>query len=137
MRRVPWAPPTMTVPAMGRMATPTSPTGRVERPAGRSAQLGINMDLAPVADIPRERSSFMDQQGRVFSYDADVTTRLADAFARGLGDAGVLATMKHFPGIGLATRNTDRSAGVIRRLEADARDGPADPIAGRSPTTSR
>ena len=56
----------------------------------------------------------MNQQGRVFSFDADVTTRLADAFARGLGAGGVLATMKHFPGIGLATRNTDRSAGVIR-----------------------
>jgi beta-N-acetylhexosaminidase len=59
----------------------------------------------------------------VFSFDADVTTRLADAFARGLGDVGVLATMKHFPGIGLATRNTDRSAGVIdasrQTLETD------------------
>ena len=64
-----------------------SATGRALR------KLGINMDLAPVADIPRKRSSFMDQQGRVFSFDADVTTRLADGFARGLGVAGVLATL--------------------------------------------
>ena len=114
VRRIPWAPPTMTVPAMGRNGS-TAVAYRQGRATGRALRsLGINMDLAPVADIPRRRSSFMDQQGRVFSYDADVTTRLADAFARGLGDAGVLATMKHFPGIGLATRNTDRSAGVIR-----------------------
>jgi beta-N-acetylhexosaminidase len=125
VRRVPWAPPTMTVPAMGR-AGDADTAYRQGRRTGRALRaLGINMDLAPVADIPRERSSFMDQQGRVFSFDPDVTTRLADAFARGLGDAGVLATMKHFPGIGLATRNTDRSAGVIdaskQTLEMDLR----------------
>ncbi len=125
VRRVPWAPPTMTVPAMGRDGD-TDTAYRQGRRTGRALRaLGINMDLAPVADIPRDRSSFMDQQGRVFSFDADVTTRLADAFARGLGDAGVLATMKHFPGIGLALRNTDRSAGVIdaseQTLETDLR----------------
>ena len=43
----------------------------------------------------------------VFSFDAARTARLADAFARGLRSSGVLATMKHFPGIGLAIRNTD------------------------------
>ncbi|MET0772026.1 MAG: glycoside hydrolase family 3 N-terminal domain-containing protein [Candidatus Limnocylindrales bacterium] len=114
VRRVPWAPPTMTVPAMGRNGR-TAVAYRQGRATGRALRaLGINMDLAPVADIPRRRSSFMNRQGRVFSFDADVTTRLADAFARGLGAGGVLATMKHFPGIGLATRNTDRSAGIIR-----------------------
>ncbi len=123
VRRVPWAPPTMTVPAMGRDGD-ADVAYQQGRATGRALRkLGINMDLAPVADIPRGRSSFMDQQGRTFSSDAAVTTRLADAFARGLGDAGVLATMKHFPGIGLATRNTDRSAGVIdaskQALETD------------------
>jgi len=75
------------------------------------------MDLAPVADIPRDRSSFMRQQGRTFSSDPAVTTRLADAFAQGLAHGGVLATMKHFPGIGLVERNTDRSAGVVTASE--------------------
>jgi beta-N-acetylhexosaminidase len=118
VRRVPRAPPTMTVPAMGRDGS-TAVAYRQGRATGRALRaLGINMDLAPVADIPRARSSFMYRQGRVFSFDAAVTTRLADAFARGLRDAGVLATMKHFPGIGLATRNTDRSAGVIRASKA-------------------
>jgi beta-N-acetylhexosaminidase len=125
VKRVPWAAPTRSVPAMG--ATGSSRVAYRQGVAtGRALRsVGINMDLAPVADIPRTRSSFMDRQGRVFSFDAEVTTRLADAFARGLGDAGVLATMKHFPGIGLATRNTDRSAGVIdaskRTLELDLR----------------
>lgn len=125
VRRVSWAPPTMTVPAMGARGT-TSVARRQGRLTGRAlGALGINTDLAPVADIPRDRDSFMDQQGRVFSFDAAVTTRLATAFARGLSDGGVLATMKHFPGIGLATRNTDHSAGVIRatvrELQTDLR----------------
>ncbi len=125
VKRVTWAPPTMTVPEMG--ATGKAKVAfRQGRATGRAlAAVGINTDLAPVADIPRDRSSFMRQQGRTFSSDAAATTRLADAFARGLAEGGVLATMKHFPGIGLATRNTDRSAGVIdaseRTLQTDLR----------------
>jgi beta-N-acetylhexosaminidase len=117
VRRVSWAPPTITVPRMGAMGT-TSVARRQGRLTGRAlGAVGVNMDLAPVADIPRDSSSFMRQQGRTFSSDAAVTTRLADAFARGLGQGGVLATMKHFPGIGLVKRNTDRSAGVVTASE--------------------
>lgn len=113
VKRITWAPPTITVPAMGAKGK-TSVAYRQGLRTGRAlAAVGVNTDLAPVADIPRTRSSFMYRQGRVFSFDAAVTTRLADAFARGLADGGVLATMKHFPGIGLATRNTDRASVVI------------------------
>jgi beta-N-acetylhexosaminidase len=114
VRRVPWAPPTRTVPSMGATRD-TRVAFRQGRATGLALHaVGINTDLAPVADIPRSRTSFMYRQGRVFSFDAAVTTRLADAFARGLAAGGVLATMKHFPGIGLVRRNTDRSAGVVR-----------------------
>lgn len=117
VRRVPWAPPTITVPAMGVRGS-TSVARRQGRLTGRAlSAVGVNMDLAPVADIPRDRTSFMRRQGRTFSSDATVTTRLADAFARGLAEGGVLATMKHFPGIGLVGRNTDRSAGVVTASE--------------------
>ena len=33
--------------------------------------LGINTDLAPVADVPVSTDSFMYQQGRVFGFDAN------------------------------------------------------------------
>ncbi len=125
VKRVPWAPPTLSVPEMGATGR-ANVAARQGRQTGRALDaVGINTDLAPVADIPRRRKSFMFQQGRVFSFDAAVATRLAAAFARGLGEGGVLATMKHFPGIGLATRNTDRAAEVIdasrRTLETDLR----------------
>jgi beta-N-acetylhexosaminidase len=118
VKRVPWAPPTRSVPSMGGTGD-ADVAYRQGRATGEAlSALGINTDLAPVADIPRTSASFMYQQGRVFSFDAAVATRLAAAFARGLGDAGVLATMKHFPGIGLANRNTDHAADVIRASRA-------------------
>jgi beta-N-acetylhexosaminidase len=49
------------------------------------------------------------KQGRTWSFSAATTGRLAQAFAAGLADAGAVAAMKHFPGLGLATRNTDSS----------------------------
>jgi beta-N-acetylhexosaminidase len=69
--------------------------------------LGVNTDFAPVADVPVSTSSFMYQQGRTWSFGSRKTSRLANAFALGLGDRGALATMKHFPGLGFAARNTD------------------------------
>ena len=45
--------------------------------------------------------------------NATVTTRLANAFAMGLEAKGVVAAMKHFPGIGLAIQNTDHYPDVI------------------------
>ena len=76
-------------------------------------RLGLNVDFAPVADVPRTTASFMYQQGRTFGFDAAQTARLADAFATGLQNGGAVATMKHFPGIGMAKRNTDIYADTI------------------------
>ncbi len=125
VKRVPWAPPTITVPEMGRRGSTTTARRQGKRTGTALRALGINTDLAPVADIPRSSASFMYQQGRTFSFRAARTARLADAFAAGLASAGVLATMKHFPGIGLATRNTDRAVETIRastrQLAADLR----------------
>jgi beta-N-acetylhexosaminidase len=49
---------------------------------------------------------------RAFSSSAAQTARLSTAFAAGLADRHVLAAVKHFPGLGLATRNTDKE--VVR-----------------------
>jgi beta-N-acetylhexosaminidase len=118
IKRVPWAPPTITVPEMGERGS-TDVARRQGAKTGRALlDLGINVDLAPVADIPRSTDSFMYQQGRTFSFDAALTARLADAFASGLESAGVLATMKHFPGIGYATRNTDYYVDTITASRA-------------------
>ena len=61
----------------------------------------------------------MYRQGRTWSFGAETTARLANAFAAGLAEGGALATMKHFPGLGFATRNTDRH---IVRISASRRE---------------
>jgi beta-N-acetylhexosaminidase len=68
---------------------------------------GINMDLAPVVDVPTSSAAFIWREGRAFSFDAGTVARYATSFARGLQSAGVAATAKHFPGVGSATTDTD------------------------------
>jgi beta-N-acetylhexosaminidase len=96
--------PTLAPPDIGSSDTARS-QGR--KTGAGLAGLGINTDFAPVADVPASTSSFMYQQGRTWSFSARKTSRLANAFALGLGERGVLASMKHFPGLGFAKRNTD------------------------------
>jgi beta-N-acetylhexosaminidase len=109
---VPWAPPTLSPTQMGDMGSTTTARTQGQLTGRALRNLGVNTDLAPVADVPDSRSSFLLRQGRTWSSSVAVTARLATAFAAGLGDRRELATMKHFPGLGLATRNTDKE--VVR-----------------------
>jgi beta-N-acetylhexosaminidase len=104
VKSVSWIPPTLSPPQMG-----SSDTARTQgrKTGGALVGLGVNTDFAPVADVPASTSSFMYQQGRTWSFSSRETARLANAFALGLGDRGALATMKHFPGLGFAEKNTD------------------------------
>jgi beta-N-acetylhexosaminidase len=107
VKTVSWIPPTLSPPQMGDLGS-SDRARRQGRKTGRALlDLGVNTDFAPVADVPTSTSSFMYQQGRTWSFSSRETARLANAFALGLGDRGALATMKHFPGLGFAARNTD------------------------------
>jgi beta-N-acetylhexosaminidase len=72
---------------------------------------GVSVDLAPVLDLangPGPDASHPDGP-RSFSANPSVATAYGLAFARGLAAAGVLPVIKHFPGEGQATANTDDS----------------------------
>jgi beta-N-acetylhexosaminidase len=107
IKRIPWAPPTLSPPQMGSIAQASTARSQGVLTGEALLSLGIDCDLAPVADIPASTDSFMYQEGRTWSFDPTLTSTLANAFARGLRSAGVVPVMKHFPGIGLATQNTD------------------------------
>jgi beta-N-acetylhexosaminidase len=114
IKRIPWAPPTLSAPQMGRLDSTT-----IARAQGASAgsalrALGINVDFAPVADVPATTASFMYRQGRTWSFSAVHTASLSNAFATGLESKGVIPSMKHFPGLGFATHDTDTSVVTIR-----------------------
>ncbi len=68
------------------------------------AGLGVNMDLAPVADVVDDINSGVIKT-RSFGNNNDVVTAKAGAFADGLREASVFPTFKHFPGHGHATKS--------------------------------
>jgi beta-N-acetylhexosaminidase len=84
---------------------------RAARGAGRGLHaVGINVNLAPVADVPRAGSVMAT---RSFAGDERGIAARTRASIRGLRDAGVAATVKHFPGLGGATVNTDDGPATV------------------------
>jgi beta-N-acetylhexosaminidase len=74
------------------------------------------MNLAPVLDLDGGSGpNSTDAIGtRSFSIRADIATADGLAFARGMRGAGVVPVVKHFPGLGGATANTDLAAAWTR-----------------------
>jgi len=113
IKRIPWAPPTLSPPQMGADGRTSTARSQGAATGVALAGLGINVDLAPVADVPAFSSSIINKQGRAFSFNPSVVSALTNAFAEGLESEGVLPTMKHFPGLGYAKSNTDTSVVTI------------------------
>jgi beta-N-acetylhexosaminidase len=107
VKTIPWIPPTLSPAQMGAIGSSEVARRQGRRTGVALRGLGVNTDFAPVADVPVSRASFVYQQRRTWSFSARRTARLSSAFAVGLGRGGALATMKHFPGLGYATLNTD------------------------------
>ena len=80
------------------------------------ARLGINVDLAPVADLALQPRSVVIAT-RAFGDDPERVGAFAGAFAHGLERAGVAATVKHFPGHGSTAED---SHVALPRVTADA-----------------
>ncbi len=103
-------------------AAPSASPGTVTRPdvaerlarqaGGDLSDLGLNVNLAPVADVASVDGSVV--AGRAYPGDAAEVARLVAAAIRGHEAAGIASTAKHFPGIGAATLNTDDAAVTIR-----------------------
>jgi len=112
VKTVSWIPPTLSPRQVGALGSGATAVRQGQATGAALRRLGINVDLAPVADVPASRASFLYQQGRTWSFVVHRTARLSGWFGIGLGRGGALATAKHFPGIGHATRNTDHE--VVR-----------------------
>jgi beta-N-acetylhexosaminidase len=107
IKRIPWVAPTLSPPQMGALASTSIARSQGSNTGAALRDLGIDVDFAPVADVPSSTASFMYRAGRTWSFNASRTAWLANAFAQGLELRSVIPTMKHFPGIGYATQNTD------------------------------
>jgi beta-N-acetylhexosaminidase len=81
------------------------------------ARAGVNLNLAPVMDLvpsaaDAPKNPPIGYFHRNYGFTPDDVTSHANAFSAGMGAAGVAVTIKHFPGLGRVTENTDTTAGV-------------------------
>lgn len=87
---------------------------------------GVNVNLAPVADtVPAELGTGNGPIGkhqREYGTTPEAATKGSVAFSRGMLDAKVQPTVKHFPGIGRIRGNTDVAASGITDATATTKD---------------
>lgn len=107
VNRVP-GPPTL---APSEMTSPAIAFAQGQAAGRLLLSVGINVDLAPVADVERVSGSFLAT--RSFGSAPSVVAADACAFAHGLASEQVLYTLKHFPGLGRASANTDVASVVV------------------------
>jgi beta-N-acetylhexosaminidase len=95
--------------------------------AGQLRAAGITMDLGPVADtVPAGTAADNPPIGafdRQFGSDPQAVAASVTTVVEALQDAGVVATAKHFPGLGRVRVNTDTDLGA-----ADPETSPDDPF---------
>ena len=120
IRNVPFAGP---VAGQSAQATPRAAGAAAAEAARGLRRTGVNVNLAPVADV-EPASGGGALPGRLYPGSARevaaATTAALSAHAR----ARVAATVKHFPGLGRATVNTDDGPATIdaTRAEFEATD---------------
>ena len=88
---------------------------------------GIDANLAPVADVvPRstiDRNEPIGQLRRGYGSDPVLVAAKVTAFVSGMARAGVVTSLKHFPGLGRVRGNTDFRSDVVDTVTR--RDDPA------------
>jgi beta-N-acetylhexosaminidase len=78
---------------------------------------GVNLDLAPVLDVvpaaTQEQNQPIGVLDREYGHEPEIVTVHGVAFIRGMQQAGIATTAKHFPGLGRVIGNTDFSSDVV------------------------
>jgi beta-N-acetylhexosaminidase len=110
IRNLPWARP-----LEGQSAAATPERARADaRGAARDLRAaGVNVNLAPVADVASGSDSVMS--GRAYPGGPEEVAELTRAAVEAYRGTRVAATVKHFPGIGGATANTDDEPVTLER----------------------
>ncbi|MGJ3508915.1 glycoside hydrolase family 3 N-terminal domain-containing protein [Enemella sp. A6] len=81
------------------------------------AEAGVNVNLAPVADhVPEEMASANEPVAKLrrgYSSDPDEIGAAVTDYVRGMSEAGVGTTLKHYPGLGRVVGNPDFADRVV------------------------
>jgi beta-N-acetylhexosaminidase len=80
-------------------------------------QAGVDVDLAPVADVVpsslKSQNPPIGQLNREYGDTPEEAGQGVQAFVQGMRKAGIATSVKHFPGLGRVSGNTDFAAGVV------------------------
>lgn len=71
--------------------------------ASELMSVGINLNLAPTADVGTEENK--DYAKRCFGTEQDLCETMIESFINGMGGEGLAMTLKYFPGIGNVAGN--------------------------------
>jgi len=105
-------PPTRSAAELGATGDPAVTRAASEEIAAMLADLGINLNFAPVVDVNTNPANpVIGQIDRSFSSDPYVVAAHAAAFVEGHRVHGVLTSLKHFPGHG--SSQADSHAGFV------------------------
>lgn len=88
--------------SMGATRTTTQVRSLATDYARRMRALGVDMDLAPVADLKVD-GYYIERTNRAFSSSPSAVGAYVTAWFAGMRSAGVLTSAKHWPGHGQAT----------------------------------
>jgi beta-N-acetylhexosaminidase len=103
---------------MAATMTPAQTRALAAQVGRRMRAIGVTMDLAPVLDLSDSSGpdAVHPDGPRSFSIDASVATAYGLAFAQGLQEGGVIPVVKHFPGLGQASYNSDDGPAFVPPL---------------------
>jgi beta-N-acetylhexosaminidase len=100
-------PPTPAARELGERDDPAFTRAEARRMGAMLREAGINWNLAPVVDVAVNATNpAIVALGRAYSSDPDRVAAHARAFVAGMHEAGVLTSLKHFPGHGSSRRDS-------------------------------
>ncbi|WP_309134963.1 glycoside hydrolase family 3 N-terminal domain-containing protein [Cellulomonas sp.] len=97
---------------MAQRETPEEVRARAAVTGEALAEVGVDLDLAPVLDLDDGPAGGVIGD-RSFSADPATAAAYGLAYAHGLADAGVTPTVKHFPGHGRSTVDSHRESSLV------------------------
>ncbi len=81
--------------------------------ASQLTECGINVDCAPLIDVPEEGSHDIIGD-RAFGRTPEMVIELASEFMRGLQDGNVMPVIKHIPGHGRAKEDSHMTLPIVK-----------------------
>jgi beta-N-acetylhexosaminidase len=102
---------------LGENSTPEEAARLAAETAQGLLAQGVNMNLAPVADVVDDPDSFL--YPRTYGGEADQVSEFVAAVTRAYEQNGLISVVKHFPGHGSASGNTHGKLVVSNATEAE------------------